>query len=81
MLVNTRGQVKLCDFGLVNSIAKTYVGTNAYMAPERISGEQYGIHSDVWSLGISFMESIYVVLIIPYRMMRFMKLDLRKKLA
>ncbi|XP_051484916.1 dual specificity mitogen-activated protein kinase kinase 5 isoform X2 [Apus apus] len=60
MLVNTRGQVKLCDFGvstqLVNSIAKTYVGTNAYMAPERISGEQYGIHSDVWSLGISFME-------------------------
>uniref|UniRef100_A0A4W3J0M6 mitogen-activated protein kinase kinase n=1 Tax=Callorhinchus milii TaxID=7868 RepID=A0A4W3J0M6_CALMI len=60
MLVNTRGQVKLCDFGvstqLVNSIAKTYVGTNAYMAPERISGEQYGIHSDVWSFGISFME-------------------------
>ncbi|GAB1294330.1 Dual specificity mitogen-activated protein kinase kinase 5 [Apodemus speciosus] len=64
MLVNTGGQVKLCDFGvstqLVNSIAKTYVGTNAYMAlhpgPERISGEQYGIHSDVWSLGISFME-------------------------
>ncbi|XP_063781617.1 dual specificity mitogen-activated protein kinase kinase 5 isoform X2 [Pseudophryne corroboree] len=60
MLVNTRGQVKLCDFGvsiqLVNSIAKTYVGTNAYMAPERIAGEQYGIHSDVWSLGISFME-------------------------
>uniref|UniRef100_A0A9J8ACM2 mitogen-activated protein kinase kinase n=1 Tax=Cyprinus carpio carpio TaxID=630221 RepID=A0A9J8ACM2_CYPCA len=60
MLVNTRGQIKLCDFGvstqLVNSIAKTYVGTNAYMAPERISGEQYGIHSDVWSVGISFME-------------------------
>ncbi|XP_037311891.1 dual specificity mitogen-activated protein kinase kinase 5 [Pungitius pungitius] len=60
MLVNTRGQVKLCDFGvstqLVNSIAKTYVGTNAYMAPERISGEQYGIHADVWSLGISLME-------------------------
>uniref|UniRef100_A0A665TZ71 mitogen-activated protein kinase kinase n=1 Tax=Echeneis naucrates TaxID=173247 RepID=A0A665TZ71_ECHNA len=60
MLVNTRGQVKLCDFGvstqLVNSIAKTYVGTNVYMAPERISGEQYGIHADVWSVGISFME-------------------------
>lgn len=60
MLVNTRGHVKLCDFGvstqLVNSIAKTYVGTNAYMAPERISGEQYGIHADVWSVGISFME-------------------------
>ncbi|XP_065059879.1 dual specificity mitogen-activated protein kinase kinase 5-like [Rhopilema esculentum] len=60
MLVNTDGKVKLCDFGvsiqLVNSIAKTYVGTNAYMAPERISGEEYGIHSDIWSLGISFAE-------------------------
>uniref|UniRef100_A0A3B3VIK4 mitogen-activated protein kinase kinase n=1 Tax=Poecilia latipinna TaxID=48699 RepID=A0A3B3VIK4_9TELE len=65
MLVNTRGQVKLCDFGvstqLVNSIAKTYVGTNAYMAPERISGEQYGIHADVWSVGISFMEVYYFI--------------------
>ncbi|GAB5572341.1 dual specificity mitogen-activated protein kinase kinase 5 isoform X2 [Prionailurus iriomotensis] len=48
--------VKPSNMLLVNSIAKTYVGTNAYMAPERISGEQYGIHSDVWSLGISFME-------------------------
>uniref|UniRef100_A0A8C0ZWH7 Protein kinase domain-containing protein n=1 Tax=Castor canadensis TaxID=51338 RepID=A0A8C0ZWH7_CASCN len=40
MLVNTRGQVKLCDFGvstqLVNSIAKTYVGTNAYMAVSKL---------------------------------------------
>ncbi|XP_067827447.1 dual specificity mitogen-activated protein kinase kinase 5 isoform X5 [Heptranchias perlo] len=65
MLVNTRGQVKLCDFGvstqLVNSIAKTYVGTNAYMAPERIAGEQYGIHSDVWSFGISFMEPLQLL--------------------
>uniref|UniRef100_A0A4W6BRE2 mitogen-activated protein kinase kinase n=1 Tax=Lates calcarifer TaxID=8187 RepID=A0A4W6BRE2_LATCA len=65
MLVNTRGQVKLCDFGvstqLVNSIAKTYVGTNAYMAPERISGEQYGIHADVWSVGISFMEPLQLL--------------------
>ena len=36
ILVNTQGEVKLCDFGvsaqLVNSITKTYVGTNAYMA-------------------------------------------------
>ncbi|XP_059367661.1 dual specificity mitogen-activated protein kinase kinase 5-like isoform X1 [Carassius carassius] len=36
MLVNTQGQIKLFDFGvstqLVNSIAKTYVGTNVYMA-------------------------------------------------
>jgi len=60
MLVNTAGEVKLCDFGvsiqLVNSIARTYVGTNAYMAPERILGDEYGIHSDVWSLGLSLVE-------------------------
>eukprot|EP00112_Aurelia_sp_Birch-Aquarium-sp1_P014787 Seg321.4 transcript_id=Seg321.4/GoldUCD/mRNA.D3Y31 product="Dual specificity mitogen-activated protein kinase kinase 5" protein_id=Seg321.4/GoldUCD/D3Y31 len=60
MLVNTNGKVKICDFGvsiqLVNSIAKTYVGTNAYMAPERILGEEYGIHSDVWSLALSLVE-------------------------
>uniref|UniRef100_A0A8C4WWP2 mitogen-activated protein kinase kinase n=1 Tax=Eptatretus burgeri TaxID=7764 RepID=A0A8C4WWP2_EPTBU len=65
ILVNTTGQVKLCDFGvstqLVNSIAKTYVGTSVYMAPERISGEQYGIHSDVWSLGITFMEPLQLL--------------------
>ncbi|KAB0405342.1 hypothetical protein E2I00_019670 [Balaenoptera physalus] len=44
MLVNTRGQVKLCDFGvstqLVNSIAKTYVGTNAYMARTKEKASQ-----------------------------------------
>ncbi|KAK3752325.1 hypothetical protein QZH41_010345 [Actinostola sp. cb2023] len=60
ILVNTRGQVKLCDFGvsrqLVNSIATTYVGTNAYMAPERVLGDEYSIHSEVWSLGISLFE-------------------------
>uniref|UniRef100_W5N958 Dual specificity mitogen-activated protein kinase kinase 5 n=1 Tax=Lepisosteus oculatus TaxID=7918 RepID=W5N958_LEPOC len=59
MIAHCLNDSKNCCFvllQLVNSIAKTYVGTNAYMAPERISGEQYGIHSDVWSLGISFME-------------------------
>lgn len=60
ILVNTRGQIKLCDFGvstqLVNSIATTYVGTNAYMAPERVLGGEYSIRSEVWSLGISVLE-------------------------
>ncbi|XP_062516550.1 dual specificity mitogen-activated protein kinase kinase 5-like [Corticium candelabrum] len=60
VLVNTKGLVKLCDFGvsvqLVNSIAKTFVGTNAYMAPERILGGQYGVHSEVWSLGVTILE-------------------------
>ncbi|XP_033634118.1 dual specificity mitogen-activated protein kinase kinase 5-like isoform X1 [Asterias rubens] len=60
ILVNAQGEVKLCDFGvsaqLVNSITKTYVGTNAYMAPERVKGDQYGVHSEVWSLGVFLLE-------------------------
>ena len=60
VLVNSRGHIKLCDFGvsgeLVNSIADTFVGTSTYMAPERIQGAQYTIKSDVWSVGLMIME-------------------------
>lgn len=60
ILVNTQGEVKLCDFGvstqLVESIAMTYIGTNAYMAPERLKGEDYGAPSEVWSLGVTVFE-------------------------
>ncbi|KAK2146871.1 hypothetical protein LSH36_581g02041 [Paralvinella palmiformis] len=60
ILVNTTGEVKLCDFGvsvqLVESIAKTFIGTNAYMAPEKIGGQDYTVQSEVWSLGISLFE-------------------------
>ena len=60
ILVNSRGQIKLCDFGvsseLVNSVADTFVGTGTYMAPERIQGSPYTVKSDVWSVGLSLME-------------------------
>lgn len=60
ILVNTSGQVKLCDFGvsvqLIESITRTYVGTNAYMAPERIRGEEYSSSAEVWSLGFMLFE-------------------------
>eukprot|EP01136_Pigoraptor_vietnamica_P020256 Opistho-1_new@68884 len=60
MLVNSAGQFKLCDFGvsgqLVDSVAKTFVGTNAYMAPERVLGEPHSVRSDVWSTGMSLVE-------------------------
>lgn len=60
ILVNTLGHIKLCDFGvstlLVDSIARTYVGTNAYMAPERVVGREYTVYSDVWSFGLSLLE-------------------------
>jgi len=60
ILLNSQGQVKLCDFGvsgeLINSIADTFVGTSTYMSPERIQGAQYTVKSDVWSLGITLIE-------------------------
>jgi len=72
ILINTRGQVKICDFGvsgnLVASFAKTNIGCQSYMAPERIStgsqdtvgnpggGGSYGVQSDIWSLGLTIIE-------------------------
>lgn len=60
ILINSSGQIKLCDFGvsgeLENSIANTFVGTSTYMSPERIQGGPYTVKSDIWSLGITLIE-------------------------
>ncbi|KAI9296218.1 Pkinase-domain-containing protein [Neoconidiobolus thromboides FSU 785] len=60
ILVTGEGQIKLCDFGvsgeLVDSMARTFVGTSYYMAPERIQGYGYAVQSDIWSLGLTICE-------------------------
>jgi len=60
ILVNSHGQVKLCDFGvsgqLIDSIAQTFVGTKQYMSPERLGGKSYSVQSDIWSLGLTLVE-------------------------
>ncbi|BFY98668.1 hypothetical protein BsWGS_01708 [Bradybaena similaris] len=60
ILVNTAGEVKLCDFGvstqLEKSIAITHLGTCYYMAPERLTGESYGSPAEVWSFGVTLFE-------------------------
>ncbi|KAI9141359.1 kinase-like domain-containing protein [Paraphysoderma sedebokerense] len=60
ILLTSKGEIKLCDFGvsniLENSIAKTFVGSTMYMAPERIKGNVYNIKADIWSLGLTLLE-------------------------
>lgn len=60
ILLDSEGNVKLCDFGVsgeaVNSLATTFVGTQYYMAPERIMGKPYTATCDVWLLGLSLLE-------------------------
>lgn len=63
---STTGKIKLCDFGvsgnLVASIARTNIGCQSYMAPERINygasaqAAEYSVESDIWSLGLSIIE-------------------------
>lgn len=66
ILASTSGTVKLCDFGvsgnLVASIARTNIGCQSYMAPERIKSANpndaitYTVQSDIWSLGLTLLE-------------------------
>ncbi|KAH3668977.1 hypothetical protein OGAPHI_002732 [Ogataea philodendri] len=65
ILVGENGKVKLCDFGvsgnLVASLARTNIGCQSYMAPERIKSltpddATYSVQSDIWSLGLSILE-------------------------
>ncbi|KAK9361526.1 kinase-like domain-containing protein [Lipomyces starkeyi] len=66
ILASTKGTIKLCDFGvsgnLVASIARTNIGCQSYMAPERIKSKNpedaitYTVQSDIWSLGLTLLE-------------------------
>ncbi|GBG34827.1 Protein kinase, putative [Hondaea fermentalgiana] len=60
VLINSRSQVKLADFGLSkqlekDSMANTFAGTMKYMSPERLRGEKYSFPSDIWSLGLTLL--------------------------
>jgi hypothetical protein len=55
---------RVSDFGLARDMdagvskVDTFVGTIAYMSPERLHGGQYTYASDVWALGISVVECL-----------------------
>ncbi|KAG6572979.1 Mitogen-activated protein kinase kinase 9, partial [Cucurbita argyrosperma subsp. sororia] len=67
LLVNKNMEVKIADFGVSKIMCRTldacnsYVGTCAYMSPERFDPETYGGNyngyaGDIWSLGLTLLE-------------------------
>ena len=62
--------VKLGDFGLSKNLlgiatqnflmgaTKSFVGTCNYMAPEVITGKDYGSQADIWSVGATVVEML-----------------------
>lgn len=67
LLVNKNMEVKIADFGVSKIMCRTldacnsYVGTCAYMSPERFDPDTYGANyngyaGDIWSLGLTIME-------------------------
>lgn len=62
ILLNSRGEVKLSDFGIARELleeedfSSTVIGTLSYKSPERMISRKYGYKSDVWSMGLLMHE-------------------------
>ena len=58
LLINSKKELKIADFGLSNTYKKnqllsTPCGSPSYAAPEMLSGQNYfGLAADIWSCGI-----------------------------
>ena len=58
-LVNRKGEVKVCDFGLIrelsdtHAVTDTFLGTLAYLSPERLMSNHYSYAADIWALGLT----------------------------
>lgn len=66
LLITDNRRIKVCDFGFARIAARnedemrriSYCGTDGYMSPEILMGVDFGLPSDVFSLGIIFCEII-----------------------
>ncbi|CAJ1952134.1 unnamed protein product [Sphenostylis stenocarpa] len=70
ILLDSKGEIKIADFGVSKLMCRTleacnsYVGTCAYMSPERFDPEAHGgnyngFAADIWSFGLTLFE-LYV---------------------
>ncbi len=62
VLITSKGEVKLADFGLAcisqsaASGTHTWVGATAYLSPEKARGQTYDGRDDVWATGCILLE-------------------------
>lgn len=62
LLINLDGEPKITDFGISASLTSTqelmntYIGTMQYMSPERLHHLPYSFSSDIWSIGLTFLQ-------------------------
>ncbi|GMK58196.1 hypothetical protein CspeluHIS016_0502280 [Cutaneotrichosporon spelunceum] len=64
LLITSNNRIKVSDFGFARITSRndeelknlTYCGTDGYMSPEIIMGENFDLPTDVFSLGIVFIE-------------------------
>lgn len=64
LLVTANGRLKVTDFGFARIAARnadesrrlTFCGTDSYMSPEILQGEEFDLPTDIFSLGVIFCE-------------------------
>ncbi|KAJ7619432.1 kinase-like domain-containing protein [Roridomyces roridus] len=64
LLVTSNGRLKLTDFGFARIAARnddeskrlTFCGTDSYMSPEILLGDEFDLPTDIFSLGVIFCE-------------------------
>ncbi|KAG8983832.1 hypothetical protein FRB93_006939 [Tulasnella sp. JGI-2019a] len=64
LLVTSNGRLKITDFGFARIAARneeeskrlTFCGTDSYMSPEILIGDEFDLPTDIFSLGVIFCE-------------------------